>query len=133
MKALELDFDAGLAREEPQYYIPMQFSLDVVLNCADPHTYLQVIKFKKQSTHGEPSLGGGEGCPCFSCLVSQTLQMRYNHVKQQKSTKRISERTGGRDWRGEIKRNQRIWQRMKKKRRELMKSRSSTLSETSSV
>lgn len=102
MKALELDFDAGLAREEPQYYIPMQFSLDVVLNCADPHTYLQVIKFKKQSTHGEPSLGGG-GCPCFSCLVSQTLQMRYNHVKQQKSTERISERTGGRDWRGEIK------------------------------
>lgn len=59
MKALELDFDAGLAREEPQYYIPMQFSLDVLLNCADPHTYLQVIKFKKQSTHGEPSLGGG--------------------------------------------------------------------------
>lgn len=103
MKALELDFDAGLAREEPQYYIPMQFSLDVVLNCADPHTYLQVIKFKKQSTHGEPSLGGGGGCPCFSCLVSQTLQMRYNHVKQQKSTERISERTGGRDWRGEIK------------------------------
>lgn len=94
MKALELDFDAGLAREEPQYYIPMQFSLDVLLNCADPHTYLQVIKFKKQSTHGEPSLGGGEGCPCFSCLVSQTLQMRYNHVKQQKSTERISEKDG---------------------------------------
>ena len=60
MKVFELDFDTGITREAPQYYTQMQVPLDIILNCADPHTYLQVIKFKKQSIHSEPPLGGEE-------------------------------------------------------------------------